>query len=364
MSGFSRERRLCVIYIAAQSAFAVQALPKTKKEGIEMPATIVQARVSQPLASLPPHLARQVWRGGQLGRAACKSVPSGQAALDAELPGGGWPTGGLTELLLAQPGMGEMRLLAPALRALTANGPQARYVALIAPPYLPNAPTLAAWGIALERVIWVKADADARQALWAAEQTLKHDGVGAVLVWLPKVRADALRRLQVLAQDGQALAFLMRPASAAAQSSPAPLRILCRALPGAESVVRADPHGGVADAGANPAAHAEDQHTSCLQLEILKRRGPALAAPLCLRLPLEVPAGWPVVATLPFSIHGAAETEALADLQEHAMDRSESSGHDASHDLAHLQENSDVVDRRDAAGSAARSARTALTVPA
>jgi len=333
-----------------------------------MPATIVQARVSQPLASLPPHLARQVWRGGQLGRAACKGVPSGQAALDVELPGGGWPTGGLTELLLAQPGMGEMRLLAPALRALTADGPQARYVALIAPPYLPNAPTLAAWGIALERVIWVKADADARQALWAAEQTLKHDGVGAVLVWLPKVRADALRRLQVLAQDGQALAFLMRPASAAAQSSPAPLRILCRALPEAESVVRADSHGGFADAGANPAAHAAahagDQHTSYLQLEILKRRGPALAAPLCLRLPLEVSAGWPVVTTLPFSIHGAAETEQLASVQEHAIDRSESTGHDASHDLAHLQENSDVVDRRDAAGSAARSTRTAFTVPA
>jgi hypothetical protein len=338
-----------------------------------MPATMLRAKVSPPLAELPPHLARQVWRGGQLGRSANRVVPTGHAALDAELPGGGWPVGGLTELLLAQPGIGELRLLRPALQALTADGPQARYVALIAPPYLPYAPALAAWGIALERVIWIKADA--RQALWAAEQTLKHEGLGAVLLWLPTVRADALRRLQVMAQDGQALAFLLRPAGAAAQSSAAPLRILCRAVGAAEGragmasaagrdKVKATAQGAraaVAVAAAEDvdhADHADDQYASYLQLDIFKRRGPALAAPLHVRLALEQPAGWPraapsvtpplapSVAPLPYWFNEVPALELAAPA------------------VIPLQESHHVVDRRDAARSAARSAQAAVIADA
>jgi protein ImuA len=81
-------------------------------------------------------------------------------------------------------------------------------------------------------------------------------------MWLPTVRAEALRRLQVAAQDGDALAFLMRPARAATQSSPAPLRIVCDAAGGAR----------LEQAG--------------LRLTIMKRRGPVLEAPVCVSLPL------------------------------------------------------------------------------
>jgi len=302
---------------------------------METPASGPPTRLSQPLASLPPHLARQVWRGGQLGRAGARVVSTGQAALDAELPGGGWPSGGLIELLLEQPGIGELRLLAPVLRTLTADGPQARYVALVAPPHLPYAATLAAWGIALERVLWIKADA--RQALWAAEQTLKHEGLGAVLVWLPKVRADALRRLQVLAQDGQTLAFLMRPAGAAAQSSPAPLRILCRAGAWSEPQgVRAERSGGALD----DMASATDQRASCLQLEIFKRRGPALAAPLRLRLPLEMSAGWPRAAAAQFSFAAVPEAQMSADLRAlpNLMGQREHLERRSAHDFSDLSE--------------------------
>lgn len=65
------------------------------------------------LSALHPSL----WRASQLGGAARRVTPSGFEALDAELPGGGWPHGALTELLLAQPGVGELRLLASALGA-------------------------------------------------------------------------------------------------------------------------------------------------------------------------------------------------------------------------------------------------------
>jgi protein ImuA len=214
-------------------------------------------------AGLPAHLQRQMWRGDALGSAARGSMPSGHVALDRELPGGGWPRAALTELLLAQPGCGELRLLAPVLAAQTAQTD--RHVLLIAPPYMPYAPALAAWGVVLERLIWIcaphRAGVDA-DTLWAAEQALRHQGVGAVLMWLSTVRAQALRRLQVAAQDGDALAFLMRPARAAAQSSPAPLRIVCEA------------------------AGAARLEQAGLRLTIVKRRGPVLEAPVCVSLPL------------------------------------------------------------------------------
>ena len=60
-----------------------------------------------------------LWRAGQLGHlgraGSVPALPTGHDALSAELPGGGWPVGALTELLLADPGVGELRLLRPAL---------------------------------------------------------------------------------------------------------------------------------------------------------------------------------------------------------------------------------------------------------
>src|SRR5471030_1257360 len=75
-----------------------------------------------------------LWRGSQLAHARGKTVDTGYAALSAELPGGGWPLGTLVELLVQQPGIGEIRLLRPALAALSQ-----RTIALVMPPHLPNA---------------------------------------------------------------------------------------------------------------------------------------------------------------------------------------------------------------------------------
>ena len=67
------------------------------------PSSAVPAAPADP-ATLHPAL----WRAHQLGRAgAAGALASGFAALDAVLPGGGWPAGALTELLLPQPGVGE-----------------------------------------------------------------------------------------------------------------------------------------------------------------------------------------------------------------------------------------------------------------
>ena len=64
-----------------------------------------------------------LWRAHQAGRQRDAVVASGFADLDAVLPGGGWPQRALTELLLPHPGVGEIRLLAPALAAVR-QGPR------------------------------------------------------------------------------------------------------------------------------------------------------------------------------------------------------------------------------------------------
>jgi protein ImuA len=217
---------------------------------------------------LPPRLQSRIWQGDQLAHAGVRTVPSGHAALDALLPGAGWPAGSLTELLVEQGGIGEMRLVAPALRSLTATA--GRHVLLVAPPWQPYARALKAWGLALDRVIWVRADE--RDASWVAEQALRQDGIGAVLLWQAKARADAVRRLQVAAQDSGALAFLIRPSAARSQSSPAPLRMVCTPVP------------PPADASLN---RRQWMQLAAVSVDIFKRRGPPPAQPLVVTLPLQ-----------------------------------------------------------------------------
>src|SRR5690606_30529870 len=70
----------------------------------------------------PPAVAAALWRGDQLASPKADTLSSGFAALDAELPGGGWPCQGLTEILVAPAGVSEWRLLSPLLRVLTQAG--------------------------------------------------------------------------------------------------------------------------------------------------------------------------------------------------------------------------------------------------
>ena len=109
-----------------------------------------------------------VWRGGALTSAA-PALPTGFPALDAELAGGGWPTGALTEILCNHQGIGELGLLLPALAALTRAG---KRVVWLSPPHLPYAPALAAAGIDLTQLAVIRAPGR-RDALWAAEQVLR-----------------------------------------------------------------------------------------------------------------------------------------------------------------------------------------------
>jgi len=192
-----------------------------------------------------------VWRGGAAA-AGLPAAPTGFAALDAELPGGGWPAG-LVEVLHRAQGMGELQIVLPALAALTAAGHRAAW---LAPPHLPYAPALRAAGVRLERLTVIRAPGR-RDALWAAEQALRARSFHALLLWLPRASYPELRRLAVAAQAGPGFALAFRPPEAAGEASPAVLRLAL-------------------EAGQRPFA-----------IRILKRRGQPLAAPF--PLPIERP---------------------------------------------------------------------------
>ena len=84
------------------------------------------ARTRNPAPARPETLHPTLWLGHQLARHADVAVPSGFTALDAQLPGGGWPRRALTEPLLPDPGVGEIRLLGA---SLVAAAPAARAAA-------------------------------------------------------------------------------------------------------------------------------------------------------------------------------------------------------------------------------------------
>jgi protein ImuA len=196
-------------------------------------------------------------------------LSSGFPSLDAQLPGGGWPLGALTELLQLQSGCGEWGLLLPALGSLfPAAGlsgavcaqkgefSKSAVLALVGAPHVPLGPALQARGLDAQRLLWVRAQAPAARA-WACEQALRCADVAAVLAWLPQVRSDALRRLHLAAHDHGKLLWVLRPAQARQESSPAPLRLLL----------------------ARAAATGQE-----VSLTVLKRRGPPLQQPLLLQL--------------------------------------------------------------------------------
>jgi len=209
------------------------------------------------LREAPHTLHPTLWLGHQLGRQADITCTSGFAVLDAQLPGGGWPRRALSELLLRQPGIGEIRLLSPSLTAIQRSG---RLVMLFDPPATLSAWALAQLGFDVEQLLIINTRTKALQSgdsLWALEQALKSGHVGAVLAWLPpRLRAERLRRLQLAAHAHDGPAFVLREMTAAERPTAAPLRLALR-----------------------PAG------VDALGVRVLKRRGPPLETPLRLALP-------------------------------------------------------------------------------
>jgi protein ImuA len=190
-----------------------------------------------------------VWRADALGRSAGVTVATGHTALDALLPGGGWPVGAISEILQLQSGQHEWRLLLPALKRADFGS----VVMMVGAPHVPFGPGLMAQGFDARRLLMINTDTSAGR-LWSAEQALRCSEVAAVLAWLPQVRVEQLRRLQIAAHAHNKLLFVMRPVQAQNEPSPAVLRVLTSTQSDGDTFL----------------------------LRILKRRGPRLDQPLIL----------------------------------------------------------------------------------
>jgi protein ImuA len=258
-------------HVAAASALPVASTKLTARPPAGLEPSVATAALESAEALHPA-----LWRAHRLGLARQGSTATGYAALDRELPGQGWPHRALTELLLPHPGVGELRLLAPALARLVRvdTRPEAgsglRHVLCFNPPAALCAQALQELGLNLQPLVLVQpapGQAPAQQVadmLWALEQTLHSGQAAAVLAWLPEgLRPDALRRLQLAAQHHDGPLFLLRHLWAQRNPSPAPLRLALRC------------------AGLD-----------MLELRVLKRRGPALAHSLTLQLPPVLDAAW------------------------------------------------------------------------
>ncbi len=199
----------------------------------------------------------RLWRGRDLAAVTEPGCATGFAALDAQLPGAGWPAGALTELLIACHGVGEMQLLLPALVRLARAG---KHLLWVAPPQRPYAPALQQAG--LDPAALVVVQTTRRQdLLWTTEQALRSATCAAVLLWpgavtdpRPLQYAD-LRRLQLAAEGSRTLVFLFRPLAEALVSSCAALRL-----------------------------QLNGREDGRLEVQILKRRGAMSTTPLVLDL--------------------------------------------------------------------------------
>ena len=186
-----------------------------------------------------------IWRGGDCAPEPA-AMPSGYAALDAVLPGRGWPVSALTEIVLAREGIGEIRLALPALARLQTAGHD---VVWIAPPHVPYAPALSAAGLDLARLVIVRCR-NAADQLWAFEQALRAPECGAAFAWLALSDDRLLRRLAIAAREGRTWGVLWRRPGQPATAAAAPLRL------------------------------ALSPHEGKLSVRVLKRRGGDLAQPV------------------------------------------------------------------------------------
>lgn len=169
-------------------------------------------------------LSTHVWRG-KAASVARAVVPTGFRELDLFLPGGGWPVGAITEVFIARYGIGELSLLMPAMVALTSSERARKWVAWIAPPFVPYAPALRQRGVDIDRLLMIHPTTDHKDRCWAIEQVVRSGSSAGVVAWIETVEDVALRRLQLAAEFKECWLVLFRPERACLRRSPAALRL-------------------------------------------------------------------------------------------------------------------------------------------
>ena len=215
----------------------------------------------------------KLWRAGELAQQQLQSrhgIPTGFSELDDLLPDHGWPGAALMELLMPSAGLGELRLLMPAIKHLSQT--QSRWVAWINPPFIPYAPALQKLGVDTHKILLIHPRSH-EDTLWALERASRSGSCSLAMAWLDeqKLQLKDTQRLQVATRQGETLTCLFRPDIQTLKPSMAELRLQLRELVSGQ-----------------------------LQLDLLKRRG-----------------GWPVQGlTLPIADTTHTRHRAPAEIRE------------------------------------------------
>lgn len=156
------------------------------------------------------------------------AMPSGSAAYDRWLPGGGWLPGTLVEWLTHEAAEGAATLALTAARAICRGDGT---LVVIDPRGEFYPPAAAALGIDLERTVIVRPSAEAER-VWACDQALRSLAVAAVLAPFERLEERDGRRFQFAARASGAVGLLLRPAAVRTTASWAHLRLEVVPQPG------------------------------------------------------------------------------------------------------------------------------------
>lgn len=144
-----------------------------------------------------------IWTANRLYQPKAHCRPSGHAVLDEKLDGG-WPESGVVELQLPCFGIGELRLILPAIASALNDS---ELTVFTAPPGELNPVALCQAGLDLEKVIIL--DAAVTSSLWCMEQALKSGCCRAAVLWGNALSVTQARRLQLAASENDCLLFMI-----------------------------------------------------------------------------------------------------------------------------------------------------------
>jgi len=166
---------------------------------------------------------RLVWTANQAPNhiAEPSFVPSGFAMLDAQT--GGWPSSGLVELQPSALGIGELRLIFPALSFLAGKASARQSLQV----WLPGALQLMPQGLGgafTPNTVMLKA-LGSKESLWVLDTLLQSGVCSAVVCWLDALDSAQAKRLQIAAKESGTLVFCIRPAPKQDGSLPISMRM-------------------------------------------------------------------------------------------------------------------------------------------
>ncbi|MCM2680920.1 SulA-like leucine-rich domain-containing protein [Echinimonas agarilytica] len=132
-----------------------------------------------------------------------KTVTSGHAFIDSELPNGGWQSGHIYEVLAGQHSA-VFSLLKLTLKALSQ---QRRWLVLLNPPKWVLDEISEMKGLRPEHLLIVHGRRES-DTLWATEQAMRNDNAACILAWPDSLDERDIKRLKLASKGKNALSFV------------------------------------------------------------------------------------------------------------------------------------------------------------